>query len=124
MQDRIKLPGFAENPWAYTASATLFLSTSYWEGFSLAHVEAMACGTPLVLTDCRYGPKELVSSGKNGLLVPVGQVEEIANKVKYLLANEARREQLAEAASRRVVEFDSPVVAKSYEKMFEDLLHM
>ena len=67
----IDLPGFVENPYALMARAAVFVLSSRWEGSPNALVEAMACGTPVVATDCPSGPAEILDGGRFGRLVPV-----------------------------------------------------
>jgi glycosyltransferase involved in cell wall biosynthesis len=71
----VDIVGFVENPYAYMRKADLFLLTSQWEGFGNVLVEAMACGTSVISTDCPNGPREILDNGKYGYLVPVGDVE-------------------------------------------------
>ena len=124
LKDVVLMPGFMENPWSYLATSDVFLSTSYWEGFSLAHIEAMACGVPLVLTDCDYGPKELIDPEQNGVLVPVGNVSAIATRLIALLKNDDERVSIHENAASHITKFDSPVIAANYEKILDNLLTM
>jgi glycosyltransferase involved in cell wall biosynthesis len=74
----VSLPGFVENPFAYMARANLFVLSSAWEGFGNVIVEALACGCPVVSTDCRSGPREILDNGRYGRLVPVGDPEALA----------------------------------------------
>jgi glycosyltransferase involved in cell wall biosynthesis len=114
--------GFVENPWAYIRKADLFLSSSHWEGFSLAHLEAMACGTPLVLTDCDYGPREIIDNNNNGVLVPVGNPEKMADAILRLLADSDKRQKMAQRA-RLVVEYYSrSAILKKYDLLFQGML--
>jgi glycosyltransferase involved in cell wall biosynthesis len=71
--DDIALPGFVENPFAYMARASVFVLSSAWEGFGNVIAEALACGCPVVSTDCPSGPAEILEHGKYGPLVPVGR---------------------------------------------------
>ncbi|MCB1785811.1 MAG: glycosyltransferase [Gammaproteobacteria bacterium] len=68
----IALPGFAANPYAWMARATLFVLSSAWEGSPNVLTEALALGVPAVATDCPSGPRELLQDGRFGPLVAVG----------------------------------------------------
>ncbi len=68
----IYLPGFVDNPFPWMARASVFVLSSAWEGFSNALLEALACGCPVVSTDCDSGPREILQDGAYGRLVPVG----------------------------------------------------
>ncbi|RTH32330.1 glycosyl transferase [Thermus scotoductus] len=81
LQDDVALPGFVENPYAYMARAAVFVLSSRREGFGNVLVEAMACGTPVVSTDCPSGPREILDHGKYGRLVPVGDVKSLAESI-------------------------------------------
>lgn len=70
--------GFQENPFAWMARCDLYVMSSAWEGLPGALLEAMACGTKIISTDCRTGPNEILEGGKWGRLVPVGDAPELA----------------------------------------------
>lgn len=81
IEDAVFLPGFVENPFAWMKAASVFVLTSKWEGFGNVLVEAMACGTPVVSTDCPGGPREILEGGKWGALVPVGNEEALGDSI-------------------------------------------
>ena len=74
----VDLPGFVDNPYALLVRARLFVLSSRWEGLPGALIEAMACGLPIVSTDCPSGPREILDHGAYGQLVRVGNVEDMA----------------------------------------------
>lgn len=71
--------GYTANPLAYMRDASVFVLSSLAEGFGNVVVEALACGTPVISTDCPHGPKEILANGRYGTLVRVGDVEALAN---------------------------------------------
>jgi glycosyltransferase involved in cell wall biosynthesis len=70
--------GFDPNPFRYMARAAVFASSSDWEGLPGALIQALACGVPVVATDCRSGPREILDGGRHGSLVPVGDAAALA----------------------------------------------
>lgn len=70
--DDVIMPGFYDQPFHWYQHAKLFVLSSINEGFGNVIVEAMSCGVPIVSTDCESGPREILSDGKYGKLVPVG----------------------------------------------------
>ena len=76
--DAVALPGFAQNPFAYMAHADTFALSSKFEGLPGALIQAMACGSKVVSTDCPSGPREILEGGRLAPLVPVGDVDALA----------------------------------------------
>jgi glycosyltransferase involved in cell wall biosynthesis len=97
LSDRIHFPGFQVNVADWLAAATVWLLPTESEGFSLAMLEALAAGCPVVSTNCP-GNDELVSDGANALLAPIGNVEQIAGALQRLLSDEGLRARLSASA--------------------------
>jgi glycosyltransferase involved in cell wall biosynthesis len=70
--DDVAFPGFVANPFAYMARAAVFALSSINEGLPGVLIQAMACGCPVVSTDCPSGPAEILAGGRYGRLVPPG----------------------------------------------------
>ncbi len=68
--DQVALPGVVRNPYVYMKRASLFALSSAWEALPTVLIEAMACGCPVVSTDCMSGPREILQDGRLGRLVP------------------------------------------------------
>lgn len=77
----VDLPGFVAAPMAYVARAQVFAFASPVEGMGRVIPEALACGTPIVSTDCPHGPSEALGAGKWGRLVPVGDWRAMADAI-------------------------------------------
>ena len=83
--DDVDLPGFDANPFRYLSRAALYVLSSDWEGLPTALIEAMACGTPVVATDCQSGPREILLDGKLGPIVPRGDPEALSGAILSIL---------------------------------------
>jgi glycosyltransferase involved in cell wall biosynthesis len=79
ISDDVALPGFDENPYRWMRRAAAFVLSSYHEGFPSVLLEAMACGVPVVSTDCPSGPDEILEGGRWGRLVPVEDASAMAD---------------------------------------------
>lgn len=110
LEDVVSLPGFVKNPYAYMSKAAVFVLSSAWEGFGNVLVEAMACGTPVVSTNCPSGPAEILESGKYGRLVPVGNAEALAEGILAVLDGSTNSEVLR----HRAKEFSYDDIADQY----------
>jgi glycosyltransferase involved in cell wall biosynthesis len=87
VRDDFDMPGFVDNPFSYMRQAALFVLSSRYEGFGNVLVEALLCGCPVVSTNCPSGPAEILDNGKYGRLVPVGDEAELAEAIRWTLAN-------------------------------------
>jgi len=81
LADDVDLPGFVDNPFAWMSRAAVFVLSSAWEGLPGVLIEAMACGCPVVSTDCPSGPAEILAGGAYGGLVPVGDAAALARAI-------------------------------------------
>ena len=79
VEDRVAMPGFFSDPMPFYQSADLFVLSSDYEGFGNVIVEALACGVPVVSTNCPSGPAEILEDGRYGSLVPVGDAQALAS---------------------------------------------
>ena len=108
-------------PYAYMRHGDIFVLSSLWEGFGLVLLEAMSLGTPVVSTDCDYGPNEVIENEKSGLLVPVADPQELASAILRLIKDEELRANLAVEAKRRSQYFSRDRMVSGYEEIFVNL---
>ncbi len=139
--------GFQKNPFKFIAKANVFVLSSLWEGFPNALVEAMACGTAVIATDCESGPREILAPGtplvrkppgiehaKYGLLVPpldgkfypfsirLTRAENLlAKAIIELIRNQDLREKYSSLALERAKDFEIDKIIDKYTGLFYDL---
>lgn len=85
LQADVDLPGFRSNPFPFMQRAAVFVLASHYEGLPNVLVQAMSVGTPIVATDCRSGPAEILEHGKWGTLVPVGSEKALSDAISEAL---------------------------------------
>ena len=90
----VALPGFVANPFAYMRRAAVFALSSRWEGLPNVLIEALACGCPVVSTDCVAGPAEILRDGEYGPLVPMGDDAALASAILATLDDPPPRPRL------------------------------
>ena len=91
LQDIVDLSGFELNPYAFMKRASVFVLSSKWEGLPGVLLQALACGCPVVSTDCLSGPSEILKDGQYGYLVPVGDVDAVAAAMEAILTGDIRK---------------------------------
>lgn len=117
IRESVSLPGFVANPYAYMSNAAVFVLSSRWEGLPTALIEAMACGCPVVATDCPSGPREILAAGKYGELVPMGDVETLSELILRVLHNPPPKELLVD----RGKDFDIQNSVSEYLQLVENI---
>ncbi len=116
----VRFIGFVANPYAWMARAELFVLSSRWEGFPTVAAEALAAGAPLLLTDCSYGPRDVIEPGVSGEIVPVDDVDAMAKAIAELIADPARREAMRAAGRERVKRFTKNEMIARYARLIEE----
>jgi len=123
LDGHISMPGFCHNPYPYFREADVFILSSLWEGFGNVVVEAMYCETPVVATNCNYGPNEIIDRpGENGILVEVSSTSQIAGAVIQLLDDKQLRLDMAIAGKGRSLAFEAKNITREYFRTFRNLL--
>jgi len=116
LSDVVSMPGYVENPYRYMKQADVFLLSSRYEGLPTVLIEALACGCPVVATDCPSGPREILEDGALGRLVPVGDASGLADAVVDSLDASADPDRLRARAD----EFSPAAVLDEYERFIRE----
>lgn len=106
----------------YINSEILVLSSRY-EGMPLVMLEAMSCGVPCVAFDCLCGPRNIISNGKDGLLVHNGDIANLAESVKLLIENPKLRQFMGENAVKKSQRYALTVIMRQWDALFKSLLN-
>jgi glycosyltransferase involved in cell wall biosynthesis len=94
----VDMPGFVANPFQYMARASLLVLSSLYEGLPGVLIQALACGCPVVSTDCPGGSKEILADGKYGPLVAVRDVTGMTDAIRAQLDNPTGKDLLRQRA--------------------------
>ena len=104
------MPGFTDNPYAFMGRASVLVLSSICEGLPNVLLEALACGCPIVSTDCPSGPAEILEKGKYGALVPIEDVQALTQAIHHTLDKPPNRNDLLV----RAADFDIKKVSRQY----------
>jgi len=109
--------GFLENPHKYVARSAVFVLSSNWEGFGNVLVEAMACGTPVVSSDCPSGPNEIIANNVTGILVPVKDAAGLAAAIYELITDKEKALKYSQKAKASINRFSIKNILEEYYKV-------
>lgn len=104
----------------YVKSDMLVMSSNY-EGFPMVMIEAMACGLPVVSFDYKCGPKDIIQTGINGLLVPNGDIQALADAMMKVMEDEAYRKMLSQNARKVVDTYSEQAVMSQWIRLFTSI---
>lgn len=118
LSDRVSLPGWVDNPFAFMSRAALFVLSSRYEGLPGVLVQALACGCTCVSTDCPAGPAEILQGGRLGPLVPVGDPIRLAEAMTSALDTPTNSQTLREG----VAHFTAERTVSAYERLLRSIV--
>jgi glycosyltransferase involved in cell wall biosynthesis len=121
LKEHVRFLGFRADVPQLLRDFDLFVLPSTSEGFPLALLEAMTCGKAVIATRCG-GPEELVRDGVNGHLVPVGDVESLAERIVTVLSNAEHAARLKAAAVDTAIPFTTDAMVYDYQVVYDRLL--
>ena len=119
LRSKVCFLGWVANPYAYMSNASAFVLSSKFEGLGNVLIEALACGCPVVATDCPSGPREILNGGEYGALVPVGDHVALAAAINKVLTYPFDQELLR----KRGCEFTFERSVEQYSLLLQCLSH-
>lgn len=138
LENRVFMLGFQKNPYKYLYNSSLFISLSSVEGLPLSFIESMACGLPIISTDCETGPREILSGEfksvkgnkslefcEYGILIP-DKIEDyynghnyLADAVKFIFEYPEIYNYYVNVSKKRAMDFDIGNIIKQYQEFFD-----
>lgn len=122
ISDSVDFLGWQTNPYKFVARADLFVLSSRWEGLANVLIEALACGCPVVSTNCRFGPEEILKGGKYGALARVDDPVDLAANIISSLSSSPPHTADKAARVRRALDFTVEASARQYADYFTEIL--
>jgi glycosyltransferase involved in cell wall biosynthesis len=98
--------------------SSIFILTSVYEPFGLVLPEAMSCGLPVVSFDCDYGPREIITDGVDGYLVPLGNVDLFADRICLLIENPELRQKMGQAGIYSSKRYSQEIIMPQWIELF------
>ena len=123
LQNNVFLMGFSNDMESALCQSSIFAFSSLVEGFALVIVEAMECGLPAVSYQCPCGPKDIITDGKDGFLVPVNDEQILADKICDLIEDENLRRQMAADARVRAQYYHVENIAQRWMDLFNEVIN-
>ena len=121
LRERVCFPGLTSTAQATLAQADIFALTSDYEGFPTVLSEAMAQGVAVIATDCLTGPSELIENEENGILLPRGSIDGVAEALSSLMQNEEKRTRLGRNARAIVDRLNVGVVIQKWQSVLAEV---
>ena len=122
LQDCVKLNGPTKDIGKEYAESSMLVMSSHYEGFPMVMIEAMACGLPAVCFDFKCGPRDIIVEGENGLIVPDGDIEGLAEAIVRLMRDEELRTRMGENAKRVVETYSEEKVMRKWVSLYEEII--
>lgn len=122
LQDVVSVNAPTKNIGKEYSESSMLVMSSHYEGFPMVMVEAMACGLPAVSFDFKCGPKDIIKDGENGVIVPDGDIDALAEAMMKLMGDDELRKRMGEEAKKVVETYSEEKVMSKWMKLYEEVV--
>lgn len=123
LEKNIWLKGIEKNIKEKYLESSFYIMSSRFEGMPMVLLEAMTCGLPLISFKCPCGPKDIITNGKNGFLCNNENIDEMANKIIYLIENKNIRKDFGKIAKEKSKEYSEEQIMMKWQELYKNLLY-
>ena len=122
LQDVVRINAPTKNIGKEYSESSMLVMSSHYEGFPMVMIEAMACGLPAVCFDFKCGPRDIIVEGENGVIVPDGDIEGLAEAMMTLMEDDELRKRMGEEAKKVVETYSEKKVMSKWMKLYEETI--
>lgn len=122
LNDSVRIYAPVKDIYSEYRKSSIYVLSSRYEGLPMVLLEAMKCGLPIVSFTCKCGPRDLIADGVNGLLIPEGDIEQLAAGIIRLIENSEQRIEMGRQAHISSLQYDEPVIMQKWESLFKSIL--
>ena len=119
LEGHVFLKGKTSDIFRAMSNSSIFILSSIYEGFGLVITEAMSCGLPVVSYACPCGPKDIITDGKDGYLIPCYNEEILTQKICHLIENEKERKDMGLNAIKKSRKFQTDIITQQWMNLFQ-----
>jgi GalNAc-alpha-(1->4)-GalNAc-alpha-(1->3)-diNAcBac-PP-undecaprenol alpha-1,4-N-acetyl-D-galactosaminyltransferase len=121
LEDRVFMPGVVKNIDAHLRKADIFILPSRFEGFPVTLCEAMACGVPVIASNCLSGPREIIHDGIDGMLVKPENISALVTGLNQLISDPGKRQYFSHHAPKVLDRFGVEPVAAIWQRAIDQV---
>jgi GalNAc-alpha-(1->4)-GalNAc-alpha-(1->3)-diNAcBac-PP-undecaprenol alpha-1,4-N-acetyl-D-galactosaminyltransferase len=121
LSSQVILVGRLKNPFPLLKKSEFFVMASRWEGFGMVHAEALACGVPIIATDCPAGPKEIIRHNIDGILVENQNELDLSTAIEKLISHPEERKHLAHHTTEVTKRFELEKIIAEWDSLIQEI---
>ena len=101
--------------------SSIYVLSSRYEGFGLVLLEAMSFGIPCISFNCPHGPSDMITNGEEGILVPVGDINKLADSIEWMITHKEERERMSQNSREKVKYYLAENIMPQWVELFNKI---